>query len=1176
MNKTSSLYILSLLIFSACSLGFADQSSSSLDDKPSVDSAVNSGVQVPAMPADTTSAESQTSYLYDLKKLIAKSRENIKEVNEKIKEQAILKRNQKREERAHEYYEKGVELTNEGKLDEAREYFEKAIRITEHPEMVGYIKESQRRLKKQENALLTQERERYHQIKEDENTRKEDVEAAYKQAVELYKQKKYHPAKDAFEHVDELVPDYRATSSYLKIIDQDIITADALAVKQQGVEIARQQKEAEAARAKEKEMWRQQIDEKEKEHRAAIDQQAQEVYDEAVKLYKNKKFAEAKKKFEEVSWVIPDYKATMKYLARIDRDAQQEQDHVAEEQQKALQEQRWEQVVEQKKQETKQKNELEAKERQHEKDLQEQAQFLYSAAITLYDRKNMDEALEKFNDIEKLSPDFKSTRAYISRIEQTVSEERAQGNTALIDKIYTRAVQLFRDQQWDGSFAQFESVEQMSPDYKDTRRYLQKIEDVNGKNAQAKPAAAPEAVVPQGIPQVQIKANVSLEDQQKQVQEIAALAEKSEQLYRQVAEMSNDRSTAQMKRKMAKVNEILNSLKKAKERLLRHMQEEQWKEKQEESKSKQEERRAEADKMYHDGVEYLRSHDYASAKIKFLELENIIPDYKATRRYLNRIENEQEQAGVEAVTGNEKLESAHLGLLQNKENTAEFLRNQQDQEKQQKQEQQQQASLKDFAQKASDINDDIIRLSQNQDYEGMKAKFTELENTVTALTTLKDEMANEKDRHARDQQLALESADQRAKMHSAQEREDREIHAYYRAEPLKEYRPVLSNQPSDADHYKHREIMQEQNMLFNEGVDRYEHKKYTQAKLLFGELADQNDRRAESWLKKVDRAITRELLRSQEGEERERTAFIADQLKAQRQLIIIQERERRRQKKLTEELERQKRLYEDDRLLQLRKEETLKVQERERQRQEEKRLKLEKESEKQQESLRFHKIVPAVPKAVVAPVPPVAGTAMTPQQIKAQVDFSNKRKAFLDKKYMEDQKEQVRQKRIEEKQLEKKHREEFLRQQKLEREEKIKQEAIMREEAKNRRDIQRQERQRQAQLEAQREAVRRELENGVEAMYQEALGLYKKGDFMAAADKFKDVQDILPGYKKSGQLMDDARQKSMNVPPHEGTASDSSEEITDVPASHPAVVVSQPTHEDDVSKALDIFDPNAK
>ena len=91
---------------------------------------------------------------------------------------------------------------------------------------------------------------------------------------------------------------------------------------------------------------------------------------------------------------------------------------------------------------------------------------------------------------------------------------------------------------------------------------------------------------------------------------------------------------------MAQVDEILNNLKENKERLLRQMQEEQWKRQQEESKAKQEEHRAEAEKMYQMALEYLRSHDYAKAKIKFLELENIIPDYKATRRYLSRIEED--------------------------------------------------------------------------------------------------------------------------------------------------------------------------------------------------------------------------------------------------------------------------------------------------------------------------------------------------------------------------------------------------------------------------------------------------------------------------------------------------------------------------------------------------------
>ena len=167
MIKKPVLFILSGFFLSAGVFAFADQPASSLDDKPSVDTAAASGVQVPRTSGGLNCRQYAVDYLYDLKKLIAKSRENIKEVNEKIKEQAVLKRNQKREERAREYYEKGVELTNEGKLDEAREYFEKAIRITEHPEMAGYIKESQRRLKKAGRRPAAQEREHFSQIKQD-------------------------------------------------------------------------------------------------------------------------------------------------------------------------------------------------------------------------------------------------------------------------------------------------------------------------------------------------------------------------------------------------------------------------------------------------------------------------------------------------------------------------------------------------------------------------------------------------------------------------------------------------------------------------------------------------------------------------------------------------------------------------------------------------------------------------------------------------------------------------------------------------------------------------------------------------------------------------------------------------------------------------------------------------
>ena len=587
--------------------------------------------------------------------------------------------------------------------------------------------------------------------------------------------------------------------------------------------------------------------------------------------------------------------------------------------------------------------------------------------------------------------------------------------------------------------------------------------------------------------------------------------------------------------------------------------------------------------------------------------------------------------------------------MQDKENSVELRRVQEEQEKQLVIEQQQQAQLQVLAQKASAINDDIIRLSKDQDYEGMKVKFSELENTVNVLTTLKDEMNKAKDHQEREKQLVQESIAHRDQVIKDQEQEDKQIHAYNDQGLKKETLPILSNQPSDVEIYKNREIVQEQNVLFSEAVDRYENKKYTQAKLLFGELADQHDRRAEVWLKKVDRAITRELLRSQEGEERERTAFIEDQLKAQRQLEAIQVRERERQKRLSEELERQKRIYEDDQLLQIQKEQTMKAQVRERERQEQKRRRLEESNEKQQENYRFHRIPVAAkppsssaiggnsgaiaseakpslnaqkmaapssapgneikiqPQAKPVAVPP----AMNAAQLKAQIDFSNKRKAYLDSKFKKELKEQerqarikaaadARQKRIEEKEKErerqkelkaqqaqakadalvqeKKHREEFLREQAQEREEKIKQEEIVREETKRQQEMEQQERQRQAELEIQREAVRKQLEQGVEAMYQEALGMYNQGNFTAAADKFKDIQDILPGYKHSEQYMDESRQKSMVIETPQVLINSPSAQETNTTTPPPAASpVSTPvSHQDDVSKALDLFDPNAK
>ena len=223
---------------------------------------------------------------------------------------------------------------------------------------------------------------------------------------------------------------------------------------------------------------------------------------------------------------------------------------------------------------------------------------------------------------------------------------------------------------------------------------------------------------------------------------------------------------------------------------------------------------------------------------------------------------------------------------------------------------------------------------------------------------------------------------------------------------------------------------------------------------------------------------------------------------------------------------------------------------------------------------------------------------MTPEQLKAQNDFSDKRKAFLDNKYKKDQEEQARQAKIKAKEdarqkrkeerdakikaaqeakdrlaqaqaekaaQEKKHREEYMRQQEQEREEKIKQDEILRQEtsAGKNRNV------RSVNVRPNwNPSVKRSVSNW-KMVWRPCIGcpeFYQQGEFTAAAERFKDVQDILPGYKHSEQYMDEARQKSLNVNSQTVISSEASENtpvLTGIPSGQ-------------CSKALDLFDTNAK
>lgn len=1262
-------------------IGRADEPHSALDSAPSVDSTAKqtpagpetspSGItpkaadQSPAAP-DTMPVlpETQTGYVYDLKKLIIKSRENIKRVNEKIKDQAVIKRNQKREERAREYYQRGLQLTQEGKLDEAREYFEKAIRITEHPEMTRYIQQSESRLKAQDAALKREERDQVRQQEAQAQTRQQEAQQAYEEAVRFYREKKFREAKDAFEHVEELAPDYKAVRSYLRVVDQDIIAAETLAQKAQRVEVDRQQKEAEAARQREKETWKKEMEQKEKERVAQVNTQAQEVYEQAVALYKQKKFADAKKKFQDVEWVIPDYKATRNYLGRMDRDIAEEQKRLDAEKAKAMAQQQWDEEVARRKRQAEDKRLLEQKEKERLAQLQDQAGFLYQAAVMLFDKKLLDDALEKFNDIEKTVPGFKSTRVYISKIallkEQYKREEQEQVKRKAeaeakakrdgelerqrqeeamakqerhrleeaAEVPYAAGVALFDHRRYADAKAKFTEAAAKVPDYKRLPYYLGHIDDLiqrqneeqekEGRRRQVEaerqkvmadvqhkiamkegrvlpplppqpPKAPPAAVEVQPVaveaaPAVSVPAVPTKEQEVQEAEDIAELAQKSSRMYQQIAALANDRRMAPAKKKMAQVDQVLTKLKNQKEELLRQIRAEEERARQKELKERQEAALARTAQEYDEAIMLLRNKAFEDAKAKFQEIEGNSPNFRATRQYLSRIDQDRRRAEQEAAAERTHAEEKHAKELEEKRRVEEAARKAAEEERLRKLKQAQEEEISGLADKAAILNDDILRATQQRDFKAAKEKFADLEKVLASLRSVKDSM--EDDQHRRERQRAeqaalqaqAEAAPKRAQeipkareVKTGHERSSDEAGDIGRAGQERARKLEVQNE-RNALVLKDREARRNLEEVYRHGVELYGRKKYSAAKLVFDDLAAHGDRRAAAYARKIEHIVQEQERALKGGIEKERSDFLAEQRRQQRLARIAQEKEVSHQKEMVQALARQKRLAENERLQERSRREELKVQEQDRQHAEQERKRLEVKDKEQQQVYGFRRVAPAGSEAppakpqALAPVPAVPSPAppalseveLTPQQRQEQVKISNERKKFLEVKYQKEQQE---------KQL--KSEEEKRVQVIKDRKEQASAEKERKAEAA------RQVRERAKQLAVERAQAQKKLAAAAGTVYADAMRLYKAGRYSEAAGKFQDIEDILPDYKQARAYA----RKALAQAPRSPAAAPAAATVEQPVRSRPVVQSTQPavrpaSRDEAIQKTLDIFDSN--
>jgi len=134
----------------------------------------------------------------------------------------------------------------------------------------------------------------------------EQVTPLYKEAIQLYKARKFSLAKDYFLEIDSIMPEYIDTSKYLVRINADIEKEE-----QRLAQEANRKKVL--ARKKEQEEWKQIIAESERQLKETLKLQAEPIYQEALYYYKKREFELARSSFIEVEQVHPNYKSVAKY-----------------------------------------------------------------------------------------------------------------------------------------------------------------------------------------------------------------------------------------------------------------------------------------------------------------------------------------------------------------------------------------------------------------------------------------------------------------------------------------------------------------------------------------------------------------------------------------------------------------------------------------------------------------------------------------------------------------------------------------------------------------------------------------------------------------------------------------------------------------------------------------------
>lgn len=373
------------------------------------------------------------------------------------------------------------EQVNDEAMDQITADQPEYTEVTPEPRMADLEFDRQQEEAQWEEAVAQAEQKLQDQIEE-------RVEPIYQKALQHYKRKEYVEARDSFEQAQVLFPDYKLTAKYLDGIDDDILYA------QQQKEEERRLVEERSRRQDELE-FRKTIAAKEAAYRKELTGQAEQIYQQAIEDFKDRRFEEAEDNFRKVEAISFGYKLTGKYLERVQaaRDEEARSQAAEESRRQALMQHNEEEDL---------KRTIEESERMRQQGLREKAEAVYQKARTDYGQGEMEKARVGFAEAGQILPDYRSTRKYLALIDEDMAREQRseseilrkpevavvltrKAQTAVMptsrkrleaQELYQQAKESYKKREFVKAKELFEKVNTVVRDYQATEKFLARID----------------------------------------------------------------------------------------------------------------------------------------------------------------------------------------------------------------------------------------------------------------------------------------------------------------------------------------------------------------------------------------------------------------------------------------------------------------------------------------------------------------------------------------------------------------------------------------------------------------------------------------------------------------------------------------------------------------------------